>query len=258
MAAGIASIFLSMLVMIPFFVIMGFIMLLLIRKKSKWQLVLAAGMIYCLAALFLFVSAEKKRTGHGMAAFLEAELTAGMDMAAERQAQAGISPADAERFKEIVRNFIIKPIYAWMFVSVGFTVLITYLFVSFYALRRYGIEQSMPQFETWRAGEPAAWLLIASLGILLFPKVITSETAQAAALNVLVVILNFYFLTGMAAISAVMTRFGAAPFLRYIFFAMVIFFSSLAVLIILTGILDTWFNFRHKNNGGGDEGNTKN
>ncbi len=256
MASGIGQVFLSMLVMIPFFTVMGFIMLFLIRKRSRWQFVIAAGMIYCLAALFLFVSAEKKRTGHSLAVFLEAELSAGVEAASEKQMEAGLGPVDTEAFKNIVRNFIIKPIYAWMLVSAGFTVLIMYLFVSFYAVRRYGIEQSMPQFEKWRAGEPAAWLLIASLAIVLFPKIFSAEALRTAAVNVLVVMANLYFLTGLAVSMGLMIKFRVPPIFRYVFFAMIFFFANVAVLIVLTGVLDTWFNFRDKKTGGKDEGNT--
>lgn len=257
MASGIGQVLLSMLVMIPFFAIMGFIMLVLIRKRSRWQFVIGVGMTYCLVALFLFVSAEERRTGHSLTAFLEAELAAGVETASERQMEAGMAPVNAEAFKNMVRIFIIKPIYAWMLVSVAFTVIIMYLFVSFYAMRRYGIEQSMPQFEKWRAGEYAAWLLIASFGVVLFPKIFTSEGLRFVAVNILVVMANYYFFIGLAVSAGLMMKYKVPPMFRYLFFAMIVFISSLAVLIVLTGVLDTWFNFRDKKIGGKDEGDTQ-
>lgn len=256
MASAAVSVLLSMIVIIPFFMLMGFIMLVLVKKNAKWQVVIAAGMVYFLAAFFIFLSAEKKRTGHGLAAFLEAEMNTAVETVMKGGGPAGISEQDAQLAKRAVKNFIIKPIYAWIIAAAGFTVLITYLFVSFYAFRSYGIVQTMPQFEEWRGGEPAAWVLIASLAVVLFPVIFKAEAINTGALNVLVLAVNFYILIGMAVASALLTRYNAAPVVRYLFFGMIIFFNSFLVIIILTGILDTWFNFRHKKSGGKDESNT--
>ena len=91
-----------------------------------------------------------------------------------------------------------------------------------------------------RLGLAPAWLVIAALGARLIPG--APELAVVWADNALIFLSLPYLLVGLAVASRAIRGFGLSPILFVL--ALVLLPHVGIGLLALTGLLDTWFNFR--------------
>jgi len=97
--------------------------------------------------------------------------------------------------------------------------------------------------EELRLGLSPAWILIAALGTALWPGMHQGPALQASH-NVLVFMTAPYFVVG-AQVAGALLRTG--PALVFLFVAAVLLAPPAAfAAVVLTGVLDTWFDFRKR------------
>ncbi|MBT4482776.1 MAG: DUF2232 domain-containing protein [Candidatus Latescibacteria bacterium] len=103
----------------------------------------------------------------------------------------------------------------------------------------------------------AIWVFLGGFGLLLSEY----EPVLPLALNIFVVMAFLYLVQGLAVIIFYMNRFSLGRILRvlfWLFFFITLLFSG--ILLILTGVIDNWFNFRliHSSNNISNENNEEN
>ena len=101
------------------------------------------------------------------------------------------------------------------------------------------------------------WVLIGSIGVLLFNSYFIKQTAIfTLAANLLVVLLFVYFLQGLAIITVFLDKKNVGPFFRIMIYSFIlILFQSIGFIIIGLGLFDSWFDFRKLSEGKTKKGN---
>lgn len=94
----------------------------------------------------------------------------------------------------------------------------------------------------FRFNDHLVWLLLAAVALTLLHP---STTANLVAWNVLVVVLAFYCLRGLA-ITATMTRSAPPLFVAFLVVIMLLTLAFAMVGFVLVGIADTWLDFRRR------------
>jgi len=64
------------------------------------------------------------------------------------------------------------------------------------------------------------------------------------AVNLLVILASYYFFIGAAVANYLMIKAKTPRFLQFLVILGVLLWSPASIIIMLTGVLDTWFNFR--------------
>lgn len=241
------------------FFLMAAIFLFMLKKKLKWPVIIAAGFVYYAVInggmIFLAAGAAKQ----DIAAFSMSEVKKSVDITLEAAKEKGAAAEELEIMKNAAEWLFIKPFFALNIIGAFFLVFLVYFIVRLYALNRYGIQDDMPPFELWRAGEPLIWALIACLVPLVVPFKQVNAPISAVAYNAVVVLVSLYFTLGLSVISFLFIKYRVPVFLKTVFYIFVVMWSFLGIImiaagkfewvlfgiiIVLTGILDTWFNFR--------------
>lgn len=94
----------------------------------------------------------------------------------------------------------------------------------------------------FRAPEAFIWVLIGSLFFAFAKPVNHLEWAQPVALNLLNILIVFYFFQGLAVVVKAFSVFKVGVFWQIIFFSLVVF--QLFLFVSLLGLADYWMNFR--------------
>lgn len=250
MPETIFSFILTFAVLLIFFGGLDFMILLLIKKNVKWPLIITAGIMYFAVIFFGFYTLAKQASGHDMTQYISAELNNSLDIIAAQQKKLGASETEIQELRKTYDLFVIKTFPAWAFISALFMVFLNYLVVRLFAFRKYGVKSEIKSFELWYLNEAVVWVLIAGLTGMLLRKYLPAEWMYYAALNIVFVFFNVYFFTGMGIMSFMLKKYKSPPFLQIIAYMAVIFFIQLTVVVVLAGVLDTWFNFRKIEKGG--------
>lgn len=241
----------SFALMALFFFVMAFIFLFMLQKNMKWVAVVAAGFIYCAAIFTGLYLATANTAGQDLGSYYSQEMRKNMDRALEEAAKKGASQEELAMVKSNIDLLIIKPLFAWTVISMAFLVFLVYFIVRLYALNKYGIADGMPPFEFWRIPEPVIWLLIACMGVLVFNKtMIKNQQAWDIAYNAVFMLAAVYFSAGLSVASYMFIKHKVAWPVKFFFYLMLVLWSFLGIIVILTGVLDTWFNFRKLEKGG--------
>ncbi len=240
----------SLSLMAVFFAILGGIYLFLLRKNVKWNRIIIAGFIYCTLAFSALVFFSRDSGGQNLLQYSAAEMQKNMDLTLETAKKKGASPEDLAFLRTVTEAFVIKPFAAWCVTSMAFIVFLVYFVVRLYALNRYGISDGMPPFEVWHLHESVMWGLIACLAVLVFKNMFKNEILRSAAYNGAFIFANLYFIAGISVASFMFIKFKVPGIIRLFFYIILFLWSYLMAIIILTGILDTWFNFRRLEKGG--------
>jgi uncharacterized protein YybS (DUF2232 family) len=88
------------------------------------------------------------------------------------------------------------------------------------------------------------WALIACMAALVFNNMIKDPLAMGVAYNGLFVLAAVYFTAGLAVVSYLFIKHKVAWPAKFFFYLMLVLWSFLGIIVILAGVLDTWFNFR--------------
>jgi uncharacterized protein YybS (DUF2232 family) len=240
----------SLLILLLFFFAMDGMFLTLLRRGKKWKFILTAGFIYCIVIITPFLIMTKKATGSGLVQYAASEMQKNMDLALADAQKKGATPEEIAVIKTSTEIFLIKPFAAWAIVSVLFMVFLNYFVVRLYALKKYNITDEMPPFELWFLDEKIIWALLACLFTVLFQNVIKNALIQDIAYNGIFVLANVYFAAGLAVCAFMFVKYKVPGPVRFFFYLMIVIWSFLMALLVLAGILDTWFNFRKIEKGG--------
>jgi uncharacterized protein YybS (DUF2232 family) len=233
-----------------FFFVMAFIFLFMLRKNNKWTAVIAAGFIYCFAVFGGMYAFAKISTGQDMIKYSFDEMQKNTDRALEEAGKKGASPEEIALARKSLEMMVIKPFAGWVVISTAFIIFLVYFIIRLYALNRYGIADGMPPFELWRIAEPVMWLLIACMSALVFKKMINNPLVDSIAYNLLFVLAAVYFTAGLSVVSYLFIKYKVPWPAKFFFYLMLVLWSFLGIIIILNGMLDTWFNFRKLEKGG--------
>jgi len=244
MAGDILFFLSSLALLFLFFGALDFFMLGLIKRRVNWVRVISFGMLFVVSSVLALYFGLKASTGHDMKDYLSRELKKSVEIAVESQRKAGLPEADIQAAQKRVELLVVKTAPAWMFLSALFVVFLNYMFTRAYAQKRFGIEHKMTPFAFWRLDLKVMWLTVASLAVIAGSRFLQGENVQAAAINVLFVLGNLYFLIGLAVITFFMEKKGVPGFIKFMVYMAVVFMPVISSVLIAAGALDTWFNFR--------------
>lgn len=243
--AGDILFFLSSLAFVfLFFGALDFFMLGLIKRQVGWVKVIVLGTCFVFVLVLALYLVFKASTGHDMKEYMGRELQRSVETAVEAQRKAGLPEADIPAAREQLDIFLIKAAPAWAVLSALFMVFLNYTFTRLYALKKFGIEHKMAPFSFWRLDLKVMWLALAAMAVLAAGDLINNEIARAAAINVLFVLGNLYFLIGLSVASFFMDKKGAPGFVKILVYMSAVFLPLVSAGLIAAGTLDTWFNFR--------------
>lgn len=125
----------------------------------------------------------------------------------------------------------------------GFVTLI--LINLFFLLRRFPVQLSFfasaGDLREWRAPEPLIWCFILSGFALFLPG---WETVSTAALNLLLMIVVFYFFQGLSIIAYYFHHKHVPYFLRSLAYVLIVFEQIFTLLVVGLGLFDLWGDFR--------------
>ncbi|MEI7640009.1 MAG: DUF2232 domain-containing protein [bacterium] len=262
MAANIMRYAASFLFIGGIFLVLDLILYFLIKGKVKWQLIIAIGILYFIALLTIFSAISHKSTGLGIVDEMKIEMVRASEITITQYSKTGTVPADAQAVRETIKSLIIRPLYGWILVSLFFLALLNYLFVREIAKKHKKIEAPMTQYRYWFGNEAIVWVFMACVGAVMFSKPIKNELVTDIALNIMVVLVNFYGLVGGAVaayfianirinkiLSNILILLVAGMLLFANIFVVILFYLSIMILVPL-GVFDTWFNFRKIDRGG--------
>ncbi|PKL91121.1 MAG: hypothetical protein CVV21_10035 [Candidatus Goldiibacteriota bacterium HGW-Goldbacteria-1] len=243
--AGDILFFLSSLAFIfLFFGALDFFMLGLIKRQVGWVKVIVLGTCFVFLSVLALYLVFKASTGHDMKEYMDRELNRSVEAAVEAQRKAGLPEADIQAAKKQVELFVVKTAPAWSMLSVLFMVFLNYTFTRMYALKKFGIEHKMAPFSFWWLDLKVMWLALAAMAVLAGRDLINNEAMQTAAINVLFVLGNLYFLIGLSVASFFMDKRGMPGFVKILVYMSAVFLPLMSAVLIATGALDTWFSFR--------------
>ncbi len=232
--------------MAVFFFAMAAMFLFLLKKKLKWHIIILAGLAYVAIAGFALFSGQKNSETGGAVQEMKKSFAAGLEEAAQRGASPDYIAAAASAFD----NFVIRPLAAWLIISAVFIVFLVYLVVRLYALNRYGISDGMPHFELFKPPEAVMWTFIFSMAVLAAEKFIPLKEPVEIAYNAMFVLAAVYFTAGLSVASFLFIKYKVPQPVRFFFYLCLVLWSFLGIIVMFTGMLDTWFDFRKLGRGG--------
>jgi len=241
-----AYFFISFFFLILFFVVLNIIILFLIRKNVRWTMIVSAGIVYCIFALFAVLVVSNKGAEINLPALMKAEAQRSMDMVMEITEKRGLSPVEIEEVKKMAKFFIVDLYPAWTALQILFIVFLNYFVVRLFALKQYKKTGYFPVFHLWFLDEKVMWIFILSLaGVALGWK---TPELRGIAMNIGFVLGVVYGVCGFSVAGFYMKKFKAGVFMQGIIYIIMAFW--LLPIMVLTGALDTWFNFRRIEKGG--------
>lgn len=113
-------------------------------------------------------------------------------------------------------------------------------------LLKQGFTKAFGPLRQWRSSEKTVWALIAVLTAL----ILGHEPAKVPALNALIVIATVYLFQGIA-ILVFFLRKRKFPALARLggYLVILVFFKQVAMLLVVAGFFDVWFDFRKAKGG---------
>ena len=105
---------------------------------------------------------------------------------------------------------------------------------------RFPVPLALGDFRKFKNPDQLVWVLIATG----FAMLVDNDKITLSALNLLIVILSFYFIQGMAIVSHFFSRFAVPVFVRCIFYLMLALQPFIALALAALGIFDLWGDFR--------------
>lgn len=233
-----------------FFFVMAAIFLFMLRKNSKWYATVIAGFIYCAVAAGGTYMLAQITSGQDVISYTKAEMQKNLDKTLAEAEKKGATKEDIAMIKNGMEMFVLKPLPAWALISAAFLVFLVYFVVRLYALNKYGITDGMPPFELWRIPEQVMWAMIACMSALVFNGVIKNQVVFDIAYNLAFILAAVYFAAGLAVSSYMFIKYKVPAPAKFFFYLLLVIWSFSGIIVILAGMLDTWFNFRKLEKGG--------
>ncbi len=241
---------LNFIIFITIFLSLDVLIFFMIKKKIKWINIIISSVIYLLILFVLFVFFIKKTTLHNFFNYLNVELTGSLNNFLQSEIAKGLSKEEVENLRLFFEFFIIKMIFAYIFLFVLVVVFLNYLVVRLFMINKYKIINEIPQFKMWYLDEKVIWILILALLFIILKKYLNNEVIFSITLNIIFVLANLYFLIGLSLVFFFMEKYKIPFFMQVLSVIIIISWNHLSFIIMLTGILDTWLNFRKIQKGG--------
>ncbi len=243
--------FFSLIMMFFFFLFMSFIFFYFLKKNTKWLITIFIGFIYfntILAGLFFII---KSKSGHNVIEFVYSELNRNLDEILIMEEKSGTPKQRIIFLRNLFENFIIKTIPSWIICAEFFLIFLNYFVVRIYMSKKYYIDDDMKPFSLWKIDERIIWILIACLCVFVLDKIIHNNVIFTISLNGTFILANIYFIAGLSIVTFFLAKYSVPLFIQLFIYILILMWSGFSLIIILTGILDTWFNFRKIENRGG-------
>ncbi|MCE5299603.1 MAG: YybS family protein [Spirochaetia bacterium] len=250
MAGKIAGFVINFAVLLAFFGGLDLLILYLIRKNTNWIKIITAGMLYTAVIFLGLYFAAKYTAGHDIGTYITGEFEAGLQSMVEMQKKAGATDEEIEALRKQYDVLVVRTMPAWGILSALFVVFLNFFVVRLYAFRKFAVTNPVTPFEMWYFDERVAWLTISALAVFAFRDKIPVPWARDASLNVIFVMANLYFMAGLAVLLFLFKKYKVPQVVQFIGIGAVILFNGISIIMILTGVLDTWFNFRKLTKGG--------
>lgn len=250
MQSGLNYFFINFLSFLLLFVSLDIIIFFLIKFKVRWINIIIIGVIYVIFLCAVFVFYLEKLTSYNIFEYINAELMNNLNNVLTKELNNGVPQNEIENIRILFDVFIIKVIPGWIIISTILIVFLNYIVVRLFVINRYKIINEMPPFNMWYLNEKVIWIFILGLFLFIIKNFIKNEIIYLVAINILFVFSNLYFLIGLSLNSYFFDKFKVPVFLQIIFYISVLLWNFLTIIIILTGILDTWFNLRKIQKGG--------
>jgi len=192
-----------------------------------------------IAVLLIYSVAE----GTGPLAFIEAYLARVVEENVNIYAQLG-GPSDQV---EVIRNnvpriarYILTLFPAITLVGTSFFVLINVLAGRTLFLRRGLWYPVFGDLTRWKMPDRYVWLVIVSAASVMLPL----GDFRLCALNILIILMFFYFLQGLAIVSFFFRKKRVPSFVRIIGYFLIFVQQYLLLLVVGVGLIDVWADFR--------------
>ncbi len=139
-------------------------------------------------------------------------------------------------------EFFTKSAVGWVLI----TGLIGSWFV-YYTLGRYIYMPELPPIKKFRLSEGYIWFLIFAVILYVFGGKLSGDNMPIVlALNIGVVLLGGYFLSGFGLIISLMARWNFSMFMKFLAIFFLFIFLRGIYFFIIFGIVDVWVNFRKR------------
>jgi len=192
----------------------------------------------------------KSKSGHNVIEFVYSELNRNLDEILIMEEKSGVPKQRIFFLRNLFENFIIKTVPSWIICAEFFLIFLNYFVVRIYMTKKYNIDDGMKPFTLWKIDERAIWMLIICLSVFILDKIIHNNLIFTIGLNGAFIMANIYFLAGLSIAAFFLAKYSVPLFLQFFIYVLILMWSGLSLIIILTGILDTWFNFRRIENRG--------
>ncbi len=249
MSGNLIYFFASFLVLITVFAVLNLIILFLIRKNTGWPYIILAGTGYALAVMAFVTLAgagfDVSAAAESVKEEISIELSAVLGMSSAEE----VAPGDKEQLKKMA-EFIVVGLYPGrVLLQILFIVFLNYFVVRLFMIRREKEKSRFPEFHMWYLDEIFVRVFIAGLALFLAgDRLLDSRVMELAGANIMLVLGFFYLVTGFSIVSFYLKKYRVNFFIKIIiYFAIVMWLLG---IILLTGVLDTWFNFRKIEKGG--------
>lgn len=241
---------LNFIILIMVFLSLDFLIFLLIKQKIRWINIIIFSTSYLIVLFLFFLFYIKKLTLNNFFNYISVELTENLNKVLQSETTKGLSVPEIENIKIFFDFFIIKMIFAYMFLFILVIVFLNYFVVRLFVINRFKIINEVPKFTIWYLDEKVIWFLIIALAMFISNRFLNNEIIYTAAINMIFILGNLYFLIGLSLIFFFMEKYKIPIFMQVFFVFIVFFWNHLSFIIMLIGILDTWINFRKIQKGG--------
>lgn len=242
--------FISLIVTFFFFFFMSAIFFYFIKRSTKWFITIFIGFLYFNAVLGGLLFMIKSKSEHNVVEFVYSELNRSLDEILIMEEKLGTPKQKITFLRNLFENFIIKTIPSWIILAESFLIFLNYFVVRIYLAKKYNIDDDMKPFSLWKIDERAIWILIICLGVFILDKIIHNDVIFTICLNGIFLLANIYFIAGLSIVNFFLVKYSVPLFIQFLVYMLILFWAGLSLIIMLTGILDTWFNFRKIENRG--------
>ncbi len=241
---------LNFFVFISIFLLLDFLIFFMIKQKVNWVNIIISSVVYFVILFIIFIFLIKKVTLHNFFGYISSELTVNFKNFLQGEKIKELSAEEIENLKLFFDFFIVKMILAYIFVFFLLVSFLNYYVMRLFMITKYKIINEMPKFRTWYLNEKVVWVLIFTLLLIALKNFLNNDIIYTFAINIMFVLANLYFLIGLSLTFFFMEKYKIPFWGRFFFVFIIILWSHLSFIIMLTGVLDTWFNLRKIQKGG--------
>jgi uncharacterized protein YybS (DUF2232 family) len=143
-----------------------------------------------------------------------------------------------------VADMILHLLPAMVFIGLALIVLFNVISLCRWFPERKGQWLSVKTLREWKAPDRLVWALIVCGFIVFIPAF---ETFKVIAANILLVIVAFYFLQGLAIVAYFFNKNNVPRIFRGVIYLFIAFQQICTLLVAALGLLDLWGDFRRLN-----------